>query len=214
MKRTSDNIPDALFSNKDKSEVLKDLLEVLRENERACSQDMKRYAWSLLVLALIFQFLLNASISQVSVVGLQLSDLSLLQKVLPVGMSFVFYCFIVTTTYKVELESLQGRIIKGIIPDFYQHDLELYYSSPSPILSDQIITSMFSGLFVKWWGNIVVFMVALVVLVGPISYIGFAIYQNSQKFGLDDWVASLSGALSAMFLFHVAFIVFCEIASS
>lgn len=207
MKTITQILPNELFVNEKQKKNIQHMLPNIRESMKACSDEVRKYAWSILLLAMALQLLRSASIAEISIGGIKLSNPDIIQKILPVAISFVYYMLVVTFLHKRILEDIHDRSIERLLPDLFANNLELLYHPPAPLLIERLVYYSARSRAEKVWLNAVAALFYAVSLT-PVAYIMYALYTSYKIFGDQDLLNLICIALSGLLLLQTFIIIF------
>jgi hypothetical protein len=115
-----------VFSQAADREYASEYLTVLRENWREASTAMGRCAILIILSIITFELLARGAIEKASFAGLELKDLSLVRKALPVLTAYLYYDWIVLWIRVGDVQAVHAVILEGLRPKIAEKDLNLF----------------------------------------------------------------------------------------
>lgn len=120
-----------LLADKSVHEDAKECLGIFRENLQKADAASVRQSAIFLFLAVSFELLNRAAISEISIAGLKVSDLGLVQKVLPVGIAYYYYAALSSYSSRRLLMEVIDRTVEHVYPKLYEADWHVFMYPPS-----------------------------------------------------------------------------------
>jgi hypothetical protein len=162
----------------------------------------RRHLARALVVAVIFVALIEASVTEVSFGGLQLTDLSLPLKLIPVYFAYTVVDVIVARVGAQTWRRVWSSTIKIKEPDACKAHLELFMLPAHPYVLSEVVDYSTVGEHKTWTRTVlsvatVGFFYAAILLL-PFAFLLYCYVRLFDRNGLDDWTTWLSLALSAL----------------
>lgn len=178
--------------------VLAEFLKGIRENQYRTEERLVKTAGLLLSLAIVCELLSQAAVSEVSVLGLKLTNLVLVRKFLPIGLAYVFYSHLALLALRRLLLECHWHATKAAQPQIFENGLWRFLNPPSSFETESIFESRTAGALKAAISNLSVpLMIALTI--GPILYIIYAYFRLFGDFGLTEPLLWVSATVSAFF---------------
>lgn len=187
----------------------KEFLSVIRDNWHIAEDSIEKHVRIALTLVIIFELLARAAVSEVSISGFKLTDLSLLQKLLPLGFAYLAYQVSALYSRRRLMIELHDEMVKSILPGFHANNLGYYAHPPqSSFNTEQLLSANTQGWLSQWIHNLSA-PIWFVTILGPPTFQIYAYYRLFDLFGFADVLLWLSLAVTAAltvqaFLFFIA----------
>ncbi|MHA2239491.1 MAG: hypothetical protein ACXAB2_14175 [Candidatus Hodarchaeales archaeon] len=200
MKPTIKKRIDDIFNAEGSSTIFEQYLPSLRSNLESAELKAQKLLKAILILAVVFELLRHAAISEFSFAGMKFSDLSLIRKVIPIGIGYLSYQCIAMFTMRRLYREAHDVIIRKTHELFYQNDLEMLFHSPSAMLAEKVITAGSSSWIGKAVDNLT-FPLKIAILFAPIAFGAWSFTVLIREFGFGDVV--IWGSLFVSLPFYV-----------
>jgi len=197
--RTIKEQVNAALSKESTHTAAAEYLKAIRENMRTTEDEFIKVGKTLLVAAVGFEFLARAAISEASVGGFKFTDLSLVQKFLPVIIAYLTYWMHSLIARRRLLREVHDTFIEKLHPEFYSNNLEFYSEPPSPFNTQILIFRNTEGLYSSLMDNLLVPFI-IVITFGPVLFEVYAFYRCFLTFGWDSVVIWSALVISLLFL--------------
>jgi hypothetical protein len=162
-------------------------LKSVRENMRSTEDSIIKVGRTLLVVIIGFEFLARGAISEASIAGLKFTDLSLIQKILPVLIAYLTYWLHSLYAFRRLLSEAHNQVMEKTQPAIYINDLDYYVKAHSAFSTENLLASNTEGIQSKFIGNLTKpFM--LVIALGPTLFEIYAFYRCFSAFGIHDLI--------------------------
>jgi hypothetical protein len=178
-------------------------LDVLRSNLRSCVELFDRRSSVLFLTVFTFELLTHAGASEASLMGLKISDLTLVEKLLPLGIGYLYYSLASIISYRRLLEEVHDEIMRVTAPEFFSRDLEYYGHPPTVFHIEAIIARGTSGRF-RAVKSFLVAPLQLTIAIGPALYLVYAVGRLYWRFGVADPLVWITAIAVGLFLLQVA----------
>ena len=73
-----------------------------------------------------FELLTHAAASEVSFMGINVTNLGLVERLLALEIAYLYYQLAATISYRRLLEEFHDSVLKKVLPEFYAKDMEFY----------------------------------------------------------------------------------------
>jgi hypothetical protein len=126
MAKLSERIANALAPQEGEaagSDAALKYLEVIRANLRACVEAFDRRLQFLMALILASELVHHAVVTEMTMAGLKITDLSLIKKLIPVAIAYVYYSLATAITYRRLLEEVHDEVTRRVLPRFFANNL-------------------------------------------------------------------------------------------
>lgn len=172
-------------------------LDVLRTNLRACSEAFDRRVRFLMIAILVSEFVAHSVVSEIAVGGSKISDLSVIEKLMPAAVAYAYYSMMHAVVYRRLLEDAHDESMKRALPAFYENQLHHFALPPSVLHVERIIAADSTGRFHRLAaGASWPFLAGLAL--GPAFYVAYSVANGFSRFGGSDplmWISTVVGAL-------------------
>jgi hypothetical protein len=186
-----------------------DYLAVLRENMRNAETAFRRTTILLVLLAASFELLSRGAISEVSGAGLKLSDLSILHKILPALVAYVFFELCSLINQRTAHGILHDAVMKQVYPSLYRQELvrPLRPVTASVFNDPELYFLPYPG---RAYKAISYFQIGMVIVcfVGFLAFQLYAFNQLRIAFGFKDLLVCISFAIAFVFSVTALLITF------
>lgn len=172
-------------SHPDTSNRAKDYLENLKPVLHSLDRNIGKHANTVFLIAVVFELMMYASVSKVSLFGLEISNLNFIHKLLIVGLAHQFEAFTRLKILRIEVAYVYKRVARKVDKLIVDNELDKYISFYEILISDQpseytaepSLTSNkdsggFQGLSIKYLSNLIL----------GLLFIFFLIYLHYQYF--------------------------------
>lgn len=112
-----------VFSIENNRSYGEEFLKEVRQNRREVTTGIGRVITSVLLLMAAFELLVRASIEKVSIGPLELGDLSLLRKALPVVIAYYFYDLVTKYSQDLVYSNVENTMLEILHKDIVDYDL-------------------------------------------------------------------------------------------
>jgi hypothetical protein len=201
MTTLKERIDRALTGTDDKESVGK-YLDVIRSNLRDCTAMFDRRVQTLIIAIIGLELIAQAAVSEVSFAGIKLSDLNLVQKLLPCVIAYLYYSLATVISYRRLLEEVHDRVTGHLFPAFLANNLEFYGHPPTVFHLEKIIASDVGGRFGSFLDGLTT-PLKLVLGLGPAVYVAYAECRLFALFGAKDLLVWISFVVTLLLVVHV-----------
>jgi hypothetical protein len=184
MNKLESRIETALRISEEK-QFATDYLDIIREALNVADGRLIKLSGTMIVLIATFEFIARAAIAEASFGGLKVTDLSLIQKLLPVLVAFLASRLVAITAVRAILLAAYNEMFRRIAPKMYENHLEALSFPPS--FSAELLLGRFSSS--KTAVDVVGFITVggiLLLIVGPLAFECYAYFRNFVAFGYSD----------------------------
>ena len=178
--------------------ILREYLKMTQDGLRGCVSEFQKRGWTLLLLMVVCELLLRSLVAELSFAGLKVSDLSLVQKALPLGIAYAYYALLSIVAYRRLLEEVHDKIFRMTMPALFKHNLQWFAHPPTPFHLDTIFEISLGGFLGKAF-SIMRMPFIFVIVVGPPAYIIYVLFRYFSLYGMNDYY--LWGSAVGSFLF-------------
>jgi hypothetical protein len=200
----TDKVQEA-FTDKKAQEYLDSYLQAIRVGMTVTEDKFLHSIQFMLLLVIVFELLIEAAISEVNLGPIKLSDLRLFQKILPVGIAYMYY----TTNSFLAIRKFQREvhdtIMKHYYPSIYNSDLEYYLLPASTMIIEEVVAKGSSGFGSSLIYNLTI-PIILIMLFTPIAFEVYALIRCFAVFGMADILLWISLIVSIVFMVQGSFI--------
>ena len=166
------------------------IVENLRGVERRITGLLK-----LILLAMVvFELIARASVREVDLGPVKVTDLSLAQKCLPALIAYFYNQLVALFSMRILLLRIHNEAVKNVAKPIYDNNLADYLVPYSWFKTEDIFTE-FTGS--KLFANITM-PIKFLILVLPVVFLTYAYYSCFTVFGMHDRLLWASLALSAL----------------
>jgi len=166
------------------------ILENLRGIERQITGLLK----VTLLAMVVFELVSRASVPEVDVGPVKVTDLSLVQKCLPALIAYFYNQLVALFSMRIQLLRIHREAVKNLAKPIYDNDLEDYVVPYSWFNTEDIFTQFTGSAF---FANITMPIKFLIVAL-PIAFLLYAYCRCFAAFGIYDVLLWLSVALSTL----------------
>src|SRR4051794_10949967 len=142
MNKLESRIETALRISEEK-QFATDYLDIIREALNVADGRLIKLSGTMIVLIATFEFIARAAIAEASFGGLKVTDLSLIQKLLPVLVAFLASRLVAITAVRAILLAAYNEMFRRIAPKMYENHLEALSFPPS--FSAELLLGRFSS---------------------------------------------------------------------
>jgi hypothetical protein len=193
----------AIVSYSDSHDSPKDYLKDLLENWRLSSTSAARTITASLVLAALFELLSRAAVRKVSVGPVEIGDLSLIQKALPVIIAYQFYDFMSLTEYTLSCALVHSRIMSRYYPAIEAARLDYFIvpRDPSILGSDLFADKSLGSTGNSLTGRLSTYL-GFTVGFGIAVFEVYAYYRLFRQFHFSDLIVWITLTLTVFFVLY------------
>jgi hypothetical protein len=112
------------FSDPENEQVGRDYLEHIRQQWKDVETENRRTVAKMFLALVAFEFITRAAIGKISIGGLEISDLSLIQKFLPVVVSYFFYDVARLAAIGRQYKDVYHNVTKQVYPVLDKYKLD------------------------------------------------------------------------------------------
>jgi len=168
---------------------------------------LQRLTLLIVFLSIIFELFIGASIAEVTVGSVKLKDYTVIQKVLPAAISYLYYDMATFAMIVWFQSTTYSYIVRYLYRIFYDDDLYLIVTFADTFSAEDFIGRNTEG-FKKNLINFISVVLRAAIIIVPFSFIVYAFYQCFSVFGRTDILLWLSLALSALFFLQAFLILY------
>lgn len=180
------------------------MLNVSLDNIRAIDKLLASRAFYIAVLCAAFEFLRQASISEISVFGVKFTEYGLIERAIPSLVSYLYLSCFTLLASRGLVEELFNTLIKYIFPKLSENELALYLRPAHFIKTYGIVVRNSHGwmrILLNIFSKAIPFFVALSLPV----FLSYSFFWLFRKYGID-FVTIFSGFLSTAFVAQAFFV--------
>lgn len=192
----------ALVNDDSRSAARDYLLPAILDGAKQAEASLYKLGQLLLVLILGFELINRASISEMSIDGMKLTDLSLIHQFLPLAIAYVSNKLISVLTVRRLLQEAHLYLASELYPALIPGGLWRLAQPPSNEVINLVTISSGSKLVTN-----LSFPEALATIVGPIVAWGYATFACFSRYGLRDEVTWVVAILSAVLIIQAALLL-------
>lgn len=191
-----------LCASENNKEAVRELMAIILANIRETDEHISRRAFYIAVGIVGFELVKRASVTEITVAGIQITEFSIAERVLPAVIAYLnLACWGLVASRRL-LENLYDAFIKCLYPDLWERDLELYLRPSYFIKTYDIVSRLSSGfLKVTLRGSMAVIVVVVAFAVPSFSI--YAIYSTLNKYGTTDILTLVSAAVTLFFVIQM-----------
>jgi len=195
------NITSAL-SDADAKAFAATQLETWRAGSSESEALVVRMGRDMLVLAITFALISVSVITNVTVLGFQFTDISLVLKTLPAVVAILYYRMVTQVIRTDALLSAYSQLVRVLHPQFYKSDLELL-SFPPTFAPEHLIGQHAQGISYRLF-RIAAAPIGFVFMLAPLLFECYAYWRCFSRFGTGDVPVWVSLAFSVTVLLQTA----------
>jgi hypothetical protein len=192
---------DAIPSEELTKEDIQGNLLIVRDNLKYTESTIVRSSRFLLLIAIVFELISRAAVSELSFSGVKITDLSLIQKTLPLIAAYFYYTTMSGVAMRRLLTEFHDRLFTLLSPKFRTEDFELFLLPFTPLITERIIANNTNGWISKLIRNLSLPLM-IIVLLGPLIFEAYAFYELFYSFGVKDVVTWIVLSISLVFITH------------
>ena len=190
MKKLEDRVKDALAT--ESQAYTDDYFKTVLENIHRIDEKFHRAILLLIFSVAMYELAAHTWITEVTLGPFKLSNLALLQKYIPIVVSYA-YCAI---TSLGTLRKYMRHLIVDVMSIHHQstvtNDLEMFIVPPSLLQTSEIVSTFSEGVIPKIL-RVIMGILTLSLLTGPIAFLVHSFYQCFVIFGFRDvnlWISA------------------------
>lgn len=196
-KKTVERVKDFLAS--ESAEYVDEYYRALLDNFHRLDEKFHRAILLLLFSVASFELLAHTSIVEAALGPFKLNDLGLLQKYCPLVAAYSYCSLSSLGTMRHYMRDLTAAVITIQHESIAKNSLDLFLQPPSLFLTSEISQKFSDGILSRTFLLIETILV-LVLMTGPIVFLGHAFYQCFLSFGFRDVNVWVSLILSLVFV--------------
>jgi hypothetical protein len=182
------------------------VLDGLLQNIRNAEEQSNKRLLGMLIAITAFQFVSKSQVDDFSILGFRITDLSSIERMLPVIISYMFFSFISFICSRRLMEEAYDSIFQKKYRSLYDQDLELLTRPSHTIKTYSLIIRRVKGSLYKVINAMGLSIGPALALLPPI-YILYSIWTCLVKYGPLDILSIISSILSIMFIFQVTMLI-------
>jgi hypothetical protein len=193
------------FSDSRVSGYADDYLAVVRENWRHAEFNVRRATLRLVLIAVVFELMSRAIIAGAELGSLEINDISVIERLLPVIFAFTLYEFWYSLYATEKFWELHQATIRAVYRPLYEHDLEIALAPAGhvPVHGENLFAEYFEKSSLLSRLRQIFEAVSLAVLHGSfIAFTAYAFYRLFERFGVDDPLTWVSIVVSSILTSH------------
>jgi hypothetical protein len=182
-------------------------LEVVRDNLKASHEGRARAFVVLVALGFLYVLVDVAAVEEVSFGPVKISDLSIVQKVIPVAYAYVVYTalmfnMLASTYYRAHQAALAERH-----PSIVSREVDVFLLPAAvTVFGSEGLVPLGKPRRAEWAYVVALVIVAGAALLAGLLFEAWALYRLFDRFGIDDLVSWISVALSGALLVLTALV--------
>jgi hypothetical protein len=183
------------FADPSAHDFAREYLGEVLTNWRTSEETVRRTIILLFFLFFIFEALGRASVSEVSVGPVKLQDYTLLQKLLPIAIAYLYFDLVSTGTMRGYFSKVVDEVVRRTNKSVYENALHAYLWPTYTFLPQELITQYLSGKG-KSLGQVVgiltrgTYVVGLLLISAGLQ--AYIFYRLFHLFGVQDVLVWLS----------------------
>lgn len=182
------------------------IMSVLLDNIRDIDNHLSKRTFYAAVLIGGFEFIKRASVGQITVLGIQFTEFSMVEKILPVLIAYLYFSCWAHIANRRLLEELYNNFVRCIYPTLGKNDLDVYLRPPNFVKTYDIIARESKGIS-RILIDVSVLPVVLSLILSVPVFTAYAIHSLLSKYGSDDLLALASSGLSVFFIFQAFLLI-------
>jgi hypothetical protein len=182
------------FSSPETSAYAKDALEAIRSNLIQAGNDVKRSALLLFLLIAVFELMTQSAIAEVSLGPFKLTNVALVQKLIPAGVGYYFHNLAYLATIRHKMDVVHMNIIRKVYKPIFESGLQYYITPHYGALTDDDKLARKNTKSAKIL-EILSYVTLVILFLGVISFEIYAFYRLFKMSGLQDilvWASLLT----------------------
>jgi hypothetical protein len=187
------------FADPKVKEFANDYLAVIQEDMRYINTRFQKLIIQIFLLFFVFIILSGASVVQITLGSVQLSDLSLIEKLLPIVIAYTYYELAGFAAMRQLQNELHDRIVELLYKPLYNNDLELYLRPSSALNTADILMFGTKGFLSDFSKNLTI-PLYVIIFFGALVFEIYAFNALFVAFGFVDIVVWLALLVSLFFL--------------
>lgn len=192
-----------VFSDPDLSSYRSDYIKELRENWSRNNDTQSRDLILLVLLAAIFELISRSAVGKISIGPIEVSDLPIIAKVLPIIIAYLYYDIAVLAAWHDLFSSANTALMSLAYPKAAEEDFDV-------LLHPRLHALAAPGLPVNsTLLKVVNAFLGLMILLGAIAFEIYAFYALFHRFGYTDIVVWASLSVSIL-LMSAALVMFLK----
>jgi hypothetical protein len=184
--------------------------DYLLSRQEALTAGARRSALLILVFGGLHYLLLRTAITQASVGGFQLNDLSLLRSILPAVIAFIYYELAGGIALQIELQEVSASLMRRSHSGVWRERLLPHILPPNPSMFGSELEPLKAPLLVKI-AKVFQTLTFGVMLWAPIVYVGWAVWLEARKFGPPGWEEIVAICAALVFLAYGIILLFAAV---
>ena len=195
MKKLEDRVKEALAA--ESQAYADEYCKALVENIHRTDDKFQRAILLLIFSVAMYELVAHTLISEVTLGPFKLTNLALLQKYVPVLISYSYCSISSLGTIRKYMRDLTVDVLSIHHPSTAANHLEMFLEPPSLLQTSDIVKEFSEGVIPKILDNTGGILV-LTLLIGPIVFLGHSFYQCFATFGFRDTNLWVSAVLSVV----------------
>lgn len=177
----------------------KELLKAVQANLAYAEAATSNALGAMVILAIVIELLHRTAVGEVSFLGVKVTDLVLVRKLLPVGLAYFFFATLSHfAAHRLYTECLY-EIARRIHPSLAEKKLWRFLIPLSPIRTFTTVEALSEGKLRLAFSALSV-PIFLAILFGPLLFIVYSYWTAFVAFGPKDLLLWISVALSLLFI--------------
>jgi len=197
---------DELFSAPSSHQDFKDYIVQVRTNLGSAEERLQKLFLRSLFLMVAFVLFSRAGISEFTLGPLKITDLSLVQKLIPAIMAYTYYELHAAATMRRLLREVHDELLNVLNETLAKKDLQFYLLPHSPFVAEEIISRAPDCSLAPLVVNLSLPLIASIII-APLAFLVYAFMRCFAQFGFGDVLVWIVLIVSFLFSFQ-GFILF------
>jgi hypothetical protein len=197
---SSVDFDDALGTLKDNSELIKGYWTDLRASWQASESSLRRTLFYILALAAGFILLSTKAVGEVTLLGVQLTNLGLVRTLIPATIAYLIYVASTSAAITVRLAKIHDQLAEHYWPNFYRANLELTVRPVGSIGENALVTNAIDNAFLSSIATGAGMARFLIYMFVPILFDVYAIWQLVAHHKAVLWLECAVAAFSFLMI--------------
>jgi hypothetical protein len=180
------------------------IMSIIHGNIRETDDHLTRRTFYAAVLIAAFEFLKRASVGEVTIMGIQFTEFTVVEKVLPAIIAYLsLSCWMLIANRRL-MEDIYDEFVQHLYPELWKSDLELYLRPPHFIKTYNLLMRESQGLIRRLLNASVLFPIVALWAIAPV-FCGYALYSLYIKYSYD--ILSIVSGIFCVFFVLQTFLV-------
>jgi len=179
------------------------LYPCILDNAKAVDQKLNKHIVLLFIVTLIYIVLVSLGAGQIEIVGVTISDFSIIDRIGPAAIAFLYFQVIALACARKVLESAHDAIFETKYSKLYDMDIEMLIKPPHVLRFYTYISRRGKGIFFRVMEQSGGYMSLFLALAVPL-FLLYCIFSNAMQYGLQDVIGLLSNLATIFFVSQTA----------